>query len=160
MQSFKLTSTISIFLFTFLAQKMDSATVRALCQRHGEVLQFSYFADDQAAAVQYRSRDLAYHAQRALNNFQMGSSIILAEFLNEFDAQRLISQMPPPLPQPNAMNTSQWSQAPPASFQQGNNRSGQIWSQGNSTWTGSNLWDGSGMGDHNSNHPILSNILD
>lgn len=141
---------------------MDSATVRALCQRHGEMLQFSYLADGQVALIQYGSREVALNAQRALNNFQMGSSIIVAEFVNELEAQRLIAQMPPPPPQPSAMaqmNASHWSQAPPTAFQQGTSRSGQIWSQGSNAWTGSAFWDVSSMGDHNSN-PILSNILD
>ncbi|CAG5114535.1 unnamed protein product [Candidula unifasciata] len=146
---------------------VDPNTVRALCAQHGTLLSFYTVAQGQLALVQYNSREIAFGAQQHLNNFQMGTSIITAEFIAETDAQRFTAQIPPP--QPTAfppMNTSPWSQAPPATpFQNAGMRGGDPWSsnsmlsQPSSKFAsaGENLWGLWDRSDHNFNP--LSNIL-
>ncbi|BFZ18137.1 hypothetical protein BsWGS_21176 [Bradybaena similaris] len=145
---------------------VDPNTVRALCAQHGALLSFYTVAQGQLALVQYSSREIAFGAQQRLNNFQMGTSIMTAEFIGEADAQRFTAQMPPPQPTGlPPMNTSPWSQAPPSTpFQNAGIRGGDPWSnsmlsQPSSKFAsaGENLWGLWDRSDHNLNP--LSNIL-
>ncbi|XP_005093845.1 trinucleotide repeat-containing gene 6B protein isoform X2 [Aplysia californica] len=162
----------SWILLKNLNSSLDSATVRALCAQHGNLTNF--IPQGQAALVQYTGRDLAYNAVQRLNNFQVGNTIIGAELISENEAQRAVSQIPPPQPSPAMphINASQWSHAPPT-FQSGGARGGDPWgngmhghqhmskfgSVGGDPWGGSGLWsDMNSMADHNSNQ-LLSNIL-
>ncbi|XP_059163876.1 trinucleotide repeat-containing gene 6C protein-like isoform X2 [Physella acuta] len=143
-----------------LNPSMDSATIRSLCSCGGNVTSFYYMG--QVALVQYSSRDSAYSAQQKLHNFQMGTSVITAEFMGEAEAQRIAAQMQPPQQSAiQAINQSPWSQAPPSGhFTGGRDPWGSSMpssqpkysSGGMDPW---NLWD---VSDHNSN-PLLNNIL-
>lgn len=139
---------------------MDSVTIRSLCSCGGNVTSFYYMG--QVALVQYNSRDSAYLAQQKLHNFQMGQSVITAEFMGEAEAQRIATQMQPPQQSAiQAINQSPWSQAPPSGhFTGGRDPWGSSMpssqpkysSGGMDPW---NLWD---VSDHNSN-PLLNNIM-
>ena len=140
---------------------MDSATTRALSQRYGDVINFYFIPENQAALIQYGSRDVAANAQKSLNNFAMGNTTLRADFISDIDAQKAISQLSSQAFQQNStpVNTSQWSQAPPTSFQptSGSNRTGEIWGHVSNPWSGSNLWGDAAAADQNCN-PLLSNL--
>jgi len=166
-------------LNSLIYPQLDAATIRALCAQHGNLTKF--IPQGQAALVQFSSRDQAFNAVQRLNNFNIGNTVIGAELIGENEAQRAVSQIPPP--QPNSamppMNASQWSHAPPSFQNSGVNRGGDPWgnpsmqsghqqqmpnkfgSVGGDPWSGSSggLWgDMNSMGDHNSNQ-LLNNIL-
>ena len=149
--------------------QLDSTTLKALCGQHGNLT--NYFPQGQAALVQFSTRDQAYNAVQRLNNFQVGNTVIGAEMIGESEAQRAVSQNPPPQPN-NTMppiNPSQWSHAPPTfprnsdpwGSQQmpGHQLTSRYGSVSGDPWGGSGLWgDMNSMGDHNSSQ-MLSNIL-
>ncbi|CAG5118637.1 unnamed protein product [Candidula unifasciata] len=148
---------------------VDGSTVRALSAQHGTLVSFYPLAQGQFALVQYANREMAFVAQQRLNNFQMGSTVITAEFISEADAQRVAAQIPPPPPPPQAssippVNNSLWSQAPPSTpFQNAGMRSGDPWSTSTSHHSskygsgGDNYWGLWDRPEHNPNP--LSNIL-
>ncbi|GFR99788.1 trinucleotide repeat-containing gene 6C protein [Elysia marginata] len=142
-----------------LSHGLNSSTVRSLCSQYGPVNNFYPVPHQQLALIQFSTREAAFAAVAGLNKICIMDSSISAEIIGEADAQRLTAQIPPP--QPTAappMNSSPWSQAPPAApFPTGGGRMADPWANsvfGTQSFSrGNDFWE---MSDHNSN---LNNIL-
>ncbi|KAK3609647.1 hypothetical protein CHS0354_028852 [Potamilus streckersoni] len=112
-----------------LTPQIDGSTLRTLCMQHGPLHAFYLFLNHGSALVQYSSKEEAIKAQKSLNTCVLGNTTIVAEFVSDYEAARLVENQ-------SAMSVpSQWSQpVSPAMYRQTGQLANRNDGLGNPSW--------------------------
>ncbi len=73
--------------------QIDGSTLRTLCQQHGPLQAFYLNLGYGQAIVRYGAKDEAAKAQMSLNSCVLGNTTIVAEFVTDADANRVLEQL-------------------------------------------------------------------
>ncbi|KAL3877606.1 hypothetical protein ACJMK2_035300, partial [Sinanodonta woodiana] len=152
-----------------LTPQIDGSTLRTLCMQHGPLHAFYLFLNHGSALVQYSSKEEAIKAQKSLNTCVLGNTTIVAEFVSDYEAARLVENQ-------SAMSVpSQWSQpVSPAMYRQTGQLANRNDGLGNPSWkvvapatnpnvsfsnplpgNAGNVWGGGGIGEGGGNRSGL-----
>ena len=151
-----------------LPLQIDGSTLRTLCQQHGPLQAFYLNLGYGQAIVRYGAKDEAAKAQMSLNSCVLGNTTIVAEFVSDADAGRLMEQLNAPGSSGGTMQQQQTGLMRTTSEAGGSYSTGSggkdssqwngastVWSSGGIGSGGgvgaSSLWDGTpGLDEHNS----------
>ena len=123
--------------------QIDHATLKTLCGQHGPLKDFVFHPGSGQALVRYNTREEAAKAQKALNGCTLHNNTMLAEFVPEADAERVVEQLPSlSRVATSSYNNSPsvWAQGLPASSYRPQKETAQ-WN-GTTSAFGSSMWGG------------------
>ncbi len=75
--------------------QIDGSTMKTLCSQHGPLQAFYLNLHYGQALVRYNTKEEAMKAQKSLNTCILGNTTIIAEFVSDHEAVRLLEQLHP-----------------------------------------------------------------